>query len=192
MYYFSTPICVYIDPNALSKDIDYSEVLTPYVPTSAEAESMLEEYCDWVGQVQVNSDSDLIRCLTDLDLNKNEMLARVKAQANAFENNLNKSMYFTSSLGFRCNADKRTLSNLQNLVELMDNDGSVDYRDYDNNCQTVVYTEVKTLLNECRLNSVRLYQQKWAIQEKISAAESFDDLHAIDTTIVGADFSKEE
>lgn len=189
VYYFTSPDCVYIAPEALSKDIDYSDVLTPYVPTSAEAEAMLQDYEDWIERSGVERNSDLGSYLTDLDRHKTDMLARVKSQANAFEDNLNKAMFFTSSLGFRCNGDKRTLTNLQNLVALVDAESNVSYRDYDNLEQELTASELGVLLKECRLNTVKLYKQKWAIQDKIQSAESFDELHAMDIQIHGSDFS---
>ena len=48
---------------------------------------------------------------------KKKKLAELAEATALFENNLNKDMYFTSSLGFRVNGDRRTRSNIEEFFK---------------------------------------------------------------------------
>lgn len=109
-----------------------------------------------------------------------------------FEDNINKDMYFTSSLGFRVNGDRRTSDNIQYLIMRFDanaQDGHVLYRDYDNNNQLVTKEQLNTMLAEHADNGLNLYQQKWKYEEEIEAAVDKDSLKKMEFTFTMSDFT---
>ena len=124
---------------------------------------------------------------------KQERLNELSREAAAFENNLNTEMYFTSSLGFKVNGDRRTKANLQDLITFFDlqaNDGTLPYRDYDNKNRNLTKQQLQLLLVEHVANGNNLYEQKWAYQNQVSQAKNKDTLKAIKFTFEMADYSK--
>lgn len=132
-------------------------------------------------------------CLLSVDELKEKMLSALSAEADKFEQNLNKDMYFTSSLGFKVNGDRRTKDNLQDLISTFTARGSdtVAYRDYDNQTQNLTLEQLKVLLSEHLQNGFNLYEQKWAKQELINAAKTKKALGKISLTFAMMDFSGE-
>ena len=122
-------------------------------------------------------------CLLTLDELKQNKLLELETRSAKFEDNLNKNMYFKSSLGFKCNGDRRTRSNIEDLIStfalVSQGQTTVDYRDYDNHVQKVTLENLKTLLAEHIGNGLNIYQQKWALQDKINNAQSVDELNQI-------------
>lgn len=164
-----------------------------YVPSSTEAEAALKEYRDWAGQFGQPEVPDLTSLLSDVERHRTYLLERLSLEADKFEASLNKDMYFTSSLGFRVNGDRRTKSNLSDLITYFDYQsvsGFVEYRDYDNVTRKLTKQQLTTLLGELVLNGQALYQQKWSIQDLISRASTFDDLHAVKIDFHMTDYSK--
>lgn len=128
-----------------------------------------------------------------LDEFKNMRLRDLSRQTSAFENNLNTEMYFTSSLGFKVNGDRRTKANLQDLINFFDlqaNDGTLPYRDYDNKNRNLTKQQLQLLLVEHVANGNNLYEQKWAYQNQVSQAKTKDAVKAIKFTFEMADYSK--
>lgn len=133
-------------------------------------------------------------CLLSLEELKAKRLSEVEAKSALFENNLNKDMYFTSSLGFKCNGDRRTRSNLEDLITFFDMQASgepkvIAYRDYDNHTQNLTKEQLTTLLTEHITNGQALYTQKWTLQDAITKANSIDELNRVKIEFVFADFS---
>ena len=130
-------------------------------------------------------------CLLSVDELKSRMLAQLSAEADKFEQTLNKEMYFTSSLGFKVNGDRRTKDNLQDLISTFTARGveTVAYRDYDNQNQDLTLEQLKVLLAEHLQNGFSLYEQKWEKQEQINAAKSKEDLGKISLDFVMQNFS---
>ncbi len=129
-----------------------------------------------------------------LDGYKQERLQELDQISARFEDNLNKDMYFVSSNGFKCNGDRRTKSNIQDIITFFDlraNDGRVMYRDYDNVKRSLDKSQVQTLLIEHVANGNALYSQKWALQEKIRAAKTKDALKKLKLDFVMSDFNKQ-
>ena len=123
---------------------------------------------------------------------KQYKLSELSAQAITFENNVNKDMYFTSSVsGYRINGDRRTRSNLEDLITYSPTD-TVQFRDYDNVERTVTKDQLKTMLKEHVVNGQNLYYQKWTYEEQIKACTTIDELNAIEFKFTMKDFSKEE
>ena len=104
-----------------------------------------------------------------------------------FENNLNKDMYFTSSLGFRVNGDRRTRSNIEDLIRFSKT-FPVQYKDYDNIFQKVTKDHLETMLQEHITNGLNLYQQKFSYESQIDACKSKEEVEAIKIEFEMMDF----
>lgn len=137
-------------------------------------------------------DCGVVKELQSVEAYKKYLNGIVLAKAAKFEDNLNKDMYFTSSLKFKVNGDRRTRDNLQDLVTFFDaqqQEGKISYRDYDNKEQKLTKENLQTILKEHITNGQNLYKQKWEKEQKIAAANSFDDLKAISTDFEMSDFT---
>ena len=120
---------------------------------------------------------------------KSDELSRI---VNGFENNLNKNMYFTSSLGFKVNGDRRTRDNLQdiiNFIYVQAKNVTIKYRDYDNEWQKLTNDQVQLLLSEHVINYYNLYNQKWHYKELINNAQTKEDLEQINLEFNMMDFT---
>lgn len=163
------------------------------IPSTTEAATMLAEYQEWAQGAGQSEYSALTSLLTSIEGYKAPLLACVDSEAAAFESNLNKAMYFTSSLGFKVNGDRRTKDNLQDLITFFDlqaQEGTIEYRDYDNVDRKLTKEQLQTLLVEHVANGQGLYTQKWAMQQAINAAKTFEDLQAVSLEFKMLDFSK--
>ena len=125
------------------------------------------------------------KTLEEVKAKKLEELARVTAK---FENNLNKDMYFTSSLGFRVNGDRRTRSNIEDLIQFSPA-FPVQYRDYDNQVQEVTREQLQAMLAEHVTNGNGLYEQKWNFEAQINACTTKEEVEAIKIKFEMMDFS---
>lgn len=137
-------------------------------------------------------DCGVVEELQSVEAYKQYLNGVISAKAANFEDNLNKDMYLTSSLGFKVNGDRRTRDNIQDLITFFDaqqQGGKISYRDYDNKEQQLTKENLQTILVEHVTNGQNLYKQKWEKQQKIQAAQSFDELKAISTEFVMSDFS---
>lgn len=105
-----------------------------------------------------------------------------------FENNLNKDMYFTSSLGFRVNGDRRTRSNIEDLIRFSPA-FPVQYRDYDNNFRKVTKDNLETMLQEHITNGLNLYQQKFSYESQINECQNIEEVKNIKINFVMLNFS---
>ena len=180
--------------NAVEKLVFTNQELSvsPYVCTNEEAALCVKEYQDWCDQFSQPVYSDLIAEVSGLETVKSSLLQYIDAQTTKFEDNLNKDMYFTSSLGFKVNGDRRTKDNLQDLITFFDlqaKEGKIQYRDYDNQDQTLTKEQLQTLLTEHVTNGQMLYNLKWQLQSKVKSAESLNDLHNITIAFPMMDFS---
>ena len=146
---------------------------------------------------------------TELDRAKALKLYELSTQALAFENNVNKSMYFISRKKKKkevqkddkttetvkeylvINGDRRTRSNIQDLITYQPTD-NVTYRDYENIERTLTKDELKIILKEHVVNGQMLYNQKWEYEAKINACTTIEELNAIEIKFTMHDFSKEE
>lgn len=113
-------------------------------------------------------------------------LAQVTAK---FEDNLNKDMYFTSSLGFRVNGDRRTRSNIEDLIQFSTT-FPVQYKDYDNIFQKVTKDHLETMLQEHITNGLNLYQQKFSYESQIDECQNIEEVKNIKIKFEMMDFSK--
>lgn len=180
--------------NAVEKLVFVDQELdaSPYVCTDEEAALCVKEYQDWCSKFSQPVHSDLIAEVSGLESAKTSLLQYIDALTAKFEDNLNKEMYFTSSLGFKVNGDRRTKDNLQDLITFFDlqaKEGKIQYRDYGNQDQSLTKEQLQTLLTEHVTNGQMLYTTKWQLQSKVKAATSLDDLHNITIAFPMTDFS---
>lgn len=130
-------------------------------------------------------------CLLTIDELRDKLLNELETTSASFEENLNKSMYFTSSLGFKVNGDRRTRSNIEDLISMLPDDTTtIDYRDYDNQARELNRVQLKTMLQEHLENGLDLYTQKWSKQAALTSAQTKDELKQVDLTFAYKDFSK--
>ena len=199
-------------PPAGLNSVDYNRTLQVCIFNGELQENWFNEYCEGVldqlaelrekieqrryeavlEQAQKDHEEH-IKAIT-LDQFKQERLKELDRISARFEDNLNKDMYFISSNGFKCNGDRRTKSNIQDIITFFDlqaNDGRVMYRDYDNVERSLDKAQVQTLLIEHVANGNALYSQKWTLQEKIRAAKTKDALKKLKLDFVMSDFNKQ-
>lgn len=100
------------------------------------------------------------------------------------------TMYVTSSLGFKFNADARSELNIQGLIrDLSDDTSTTLFKDYDNQYQTVTKADLQTMLDERIKLGQSLYQQKWSLLTQIEACKSLTELNAIEIVFTMSDFT---
>lgn len=156
--------------------------------------SLFERYLDDNSYIVKDAENKTLtfKVLTDEDLLQKAKLAKLEelAQVTAlFENNLNKDMYFTSSLGFRVNGDRRTRSNIEDLIQFS-LAFPVQYRDYDNRVQEVTQEQLQTMLAEHITNGNNLYNQKWNFEAQINACTTKEEVETIKIEFKMMDFGK--
>lgn len=133
-------------------------------------------------------------CLLSLEQLKEKKLLELKEKADSFEENLNKNMFFTSSLGFKSDGDRRTNMNIQSLIDTYSVSQAqslpVLYWDYDNVEHELSLQDLQTLKMEQIINGNNLYTQKKNFKDLIDNAKSIEELNQIDLTFNMMDFSK--
>lgn len=122
-----------------------------------------------------------------LDLLKAEKLTEISAVADAFEQMKCDAMFVTSSLGFRVNADRRSLQNVENMVSLGE---SQQFKDCDNTFHYLSVEELKVIAHEIILNGLNLYSQKFAMQQQIASATDYDTVANFEVDFQMMDFSE--
>ena len=190
VFYFDVGPYVYLSKREVGDDPH--NLLKLYVPSNVEATDMQKEYEAFCLDNSLEKDNELIKCFTDFEIYKPLLLGQVGQKMEAFENNLNKDLFFTSSLGFKCNGDRRSRDNLQDLIALFDLQselGTVIYRDYSNETHLLDKGQLQVLLTEHIANFNNLYNQKWKFEEHIKKAQSLDDLRSVDYEFVMADYT---
>lgn len=112
---------------------------------------------------------------------KAEKLEALTAYAGQFDQYKCDDMYVTSSSGgYKFNADIRSQTNMQGLIDVLADDATTLYKDYDNEFRTMTKADLTVLKSECLQNGQYLYQQKWTLQTKINACTSKEELDAIE------------
>lgn len=112
---------------------------------------------------------------------KSEKLEAITAYAGQFDQYKCDDMYVTSSIGgYKFNADIRSQTNMQGLIDVLADDATTIYKDYDNEFRTMTKADLAVLKSECLQNGQYLYQQKWTLQTKINACTSKEELDAIE------------
>lgn len=142
-----------------------------------------------------------------LDRKKSRKLYELSQKAQEFEQNVNKNMWFISSVFVEkevqkddettetvkehlvINGDRRTRSNIQDLITYQPTD-NVIYRDYENIERTLTKDELKIILKEHVMNGQALYEAKWKMEEQIKSCTTIEELNAIEIKFTMCDFSK--
>ena len=134
---------------------------------------------------------DMGECLLTVDELREKLLGELEVKSAGFEENLNKEMYFTSSLGFKVNGDRRTRSNIEDLITMLPDDTTtVSYRDYDNQTRELTRAQLKTMLTEHLTNGLDLYRQKWEKQAALNAADTKEALKQVDLSFTFRDYTE--
>lgn len=101
------------------------------------------------------------------------------------------SMYVTTSLGFKINADQCSIKNMETLISLLpDDETTTSYKIYDNTFKDVNRVQLAVMKSQAEQNGLALYQQKFALQAKINACTTKEELDAIEIVFVMQDYSK--
>lgn len=134
--------------------------------------------------------SDFAPVLPTFEEVQQTKLSDLASKTQAFEQNVNKDMWFKSSVkGYLINGDRRTRSNIQDLITYQPTD-NVIYRDYENIERTLTKDELKIILKEHCIAGEMLYHTKWKLEEQINACTTIEELNAIEIKFPMADFSK--
>ena len=117
---------------------------------------------------------------------KARKLAEIKTIADQYAKYKCETMFLTSSVGYRINADHKAQDNLRGLIDL---GVATKFKDYENTFhENTPVTDIQTFLHECYANGALLYQQKFAYEARVDAAKSAEDLN-FEVTFSMADFS---
>lgn len=130
--------------------------------------AMIEDKCDWYEVVALPEET--------LD----EAGAAKLAELNTAFPPVSETAHCMSSAGFEINADEIANRNIEGLVLVLNEGESTLFRDWDNRFHEVKKEQLETMRKEIVVNSQRLYQTKWQIEAGIEAAETVDELDAID------------
>ena len=117
---------------------------------------------------------------------KAQKLAEISAEAHKYSQYECETMYLTSSVGYRINADHKSQDNIRGLIALGQ---PCAFKDFDNvfHAETSI-DDLNTMLTECYANSASLYQQKFEYESRVDAAKSAEDLY-FEVIFSMADFS---
>lgn len=116
---------------------------------------------------------------------KVKKLAEISAEAHKYSQYECETMYLTSSVGFKINADHKSQDNIRGLIAL---NTATAFKDFDNQFHQVSVNDLNTMLTECYVNGSSLYQQKFEYESRVDAAKSAEDLY-FDVIFSMADFS---
>jgi len=89
------------------------------------------------------------------------------------------SGHITSSLGFEINADDIALRNITSLIDILNDEDIVQFRDYNNEFHTLTKADLITLKQEIIQYGLRLYQKKWTLEQQIEQAQTKEELEGI-------------
>lgn len=101
-------------------------------------------------------------------------------------------MYIVSSTGFKVDADVCSQTNMQGLILMLGEGESCQYKDFNNDFQTVKREQLTIMVGEAKQNGLNLYNQKFRLEAKINACTSIDEVNAIEIVFEMMDFSKSE
>lgn len=123
---------------------------------------------------------------------KAEKLSKLHSESSKFQSWNCSDMYIKSSLGITVNADQCSQNNIAVLIKMLPDDKKItSFKLFDNSFKDLNRVELQTLLSECQKNGLSLYQQKFALQVKIEACTTKDELETININFVFADYSTE-
>ena len=113
--------------------------------------------------------------LDEVKAQKLEELNRAHEQAEADAHGL-------SSLGFTVDADDRANRDVDGLLKTLKDGETVSFCDFNNDFHELNRAQCETLQIEIIQNAQALYAQKWKYRTQVEAAESVEELEAIEFT----------
>ena len=119
---------------------------------------------------------------------KQDKLRELSRYAERFEQNKCDEMYVTSSLGFRANADRRSLQNVSNLIDIGE---ARQFKDYDDQFHLLGVQDLQTLAMEIKKNGANLYSQKFTMQYQIANCQTESEVENFTIQFTMLDFSGE-
>ena len=119
---------------------------------------------------------------------KQDKLRELSRYADRFEQNKCDEMYVTSSLGFRANADRRSLQNVSNLIDIGE---ATQFKDYDDQFHLLGVQDLETLAMEIKKNGANLYSQKFTMQYQIANCQTESEVENFTIQFSMLDFSGE-
>lgn len=122
---------------------------------------------------------------------KTEKLSALETHQRAYEANVCQDMKVMSSLGFLIDADIRSQTNIQSLLDNTQEGLKVNYMCGDNIMRQLTVNDLKIMKNECFKNGQSLYFQLWNYKAAIAAAQTKEELNAINFNFKMMDFSVE-
>lgn len=90
--------------------------------------------------------------------------------------------FVASSLGFRADATRRSIEDIDGLIDLVSSgalSAPVMFRDYDNGYHQLTLDQLNTLRLEAKGRGPLLYARKWEMEAAVSAAETVEAVQAI-------------
>lgn len=119
---------------------------------------------------------------------KQDKLRELSRYADRFEQNKCDEMYVTSSLGFRANADRRSLQNVSNLIDIGE---ATQFKDYDDQFHLLGVQDLQALAIEIKKNGANLYSQKFTMQYQIANCQTESEVENFTIQFSMLDFSGE-
>lgn len=117
-----------------------------------------------------------------LDEAKAAKLSEIKAAFAAAE----ADGFVESSLGFRADATRRSIGDIEGLIDLVSSGAlpaPVTFRDYDNAYHSLTLDQLNTLRLEAKGRGPLLYARKWELEAAVDAAETVEAVQSVDTSI---------
>ena len=117
-----------------------------------------------------------------LDEAKAAKLSEIKAAFAAAE----ADGFVESSLGFRADATRRSIGDIEGLIDLVSSGAlpaPVTFRDYDNAYHSLTPDQLNTLRLEAKGRGPLLYARKWELEAAVDAAETVEAVQSVDTSI---------
>lgn len=173
-------------------DLEYVEFCSIFDPTSFWVDvTGIDVEIGWLiksdSQVGVHFEAPppVVRTLETVRASKFDVLNELFAQAS-------ETAFIESSLGFLANAGQRAKSDVDGLIELLEEtpEATENFMDYENNPQVVTLDDLKILRKEIILNGKHLYAKKWEFRNAITEANSIADLDAINISFNSLSFEE--
>lgn len=110
-----------------------------------------------------------------------ELKAQKLEVLNAAHEQAEEDAHVRSSLGFEIDADDRANRDIDGILKTIGDD-TVLFCDYENNFHELNRAQCETLQIEIIQNAQALYSQKWQYRTQVEAAESVEELEALEFT----------
>ena len=171
-----------------SFDVELNHPEFGWIPFTVADGERVDTYCYKIWNIrdtlEIQEYEEPVKTLEEI---KQELLQKISFESDKFENNKCDSMFITSSLGFRVNADRRSLQNVENLIRIGQ---ETIFKDYDNQFRSVTVQDLETLALEISINGSNLYNQKFRMQNFILNAETAEDLENFEVQFTMMDFTE--